>query len=181
MAEAAQARGGSKGNWARMAVAYLAILAVDVWLLAVLLDVQMARGLWEALAAGTRVFTGYGLRLIAVLAVAFVPALVLTMELVARTPPPSALGRALAGAVAWSAWSAMAAFSGASATGLVFFQTSVFVGLGVLALCGAVFAVLAFDRTTRPPGRGPIVIALVIVALVVAGAFLTRGMWGGPT
>jgi hypothetical protein len=166
---------------ARILAAYLAIIALDVWLLAVLLDAQMGRGIGEALAAGTRTYIGYGLRLVALLAVAFVPALVLTMELVARTPPPSALGRALAGAVAWSAWGAMAAFSGASLTGLVFFQASVFAGLGVLALSGGILAALAFDRNTRPPGRGLIAVALAIVAVVVVGGFLTRGLWGGPT
>lgn len=164
----------------RLVGTYLAVVAVDVWLLFVLLDAQMDRGIVPDVVSGTRRFISSAVVAVPVVAAGLIPALVLSMELAARTPPPSRAGRALAGALAWFAWSAILVLAGSSLSGLIFFQASVVAGLGVLGISGAAFAVLGLDRATRPPGRGLIVLALAVVGLIIAISLIAAGKWGSP-
>jgi hypothetical protein len=175
---ASDARPASRPN--RSLGIYLAILAVDLWLVFVLTELQMDRSVGEAIASSARLMSPMAIVLLALVAIGFVPALVLSMELVARRPPPSPLGRALAGAIAWGAWSAIVLLGPTSLSGLVLFEMSVFAGFALFAFSGALHALLALDSETPPPSRTLIGLALITATLVIVGSLLTRGMWGGP-
>lgn len=164
----------------RSLITYLAVIAVDVWLVLVLMDLQMDRTIGQAIASSARALSPSGLVVVVLVAIGFVPGLVLSMELAARRPPPSLLGRMLGGAIAWGAWSAIVALSATSLSGLVLFEMSIFAGFLLFALSGAVFGWLGLDREARPPGRAVISLALIAATIVIIGSFLTRGLWGGP-
>jgi hypothetical protein len=164
----------------RSLITYLAIVVVDLWLVLVLMDLQMDRTIGQAIASSARAISPIGLVVVALVAIGFVPALVLSMELAARRPPTSRLGRALAGAIAWGAWSAIVVISATSLSGLVLFEMSVFAGFVLFAMSGAVFGWLGLDSEAQPPGRAVINLALIAATIVIIGSFLTRGLWGGP-
>jgi hypothetical protein len=168
---------------ARPLVVYLTIIALDVWFLFILLDIGMNRGVSSAAISGTAAFDAYGKVWVPLLALAYLPAVVLSLALIVRTPPPAyRLERALAGGVAWGAWSAIILASAVALGGPVLFKASVLVGLLAMTISGALFGALGPAADTRPPRRALVYLGLAIVVVIVVGSILAAGsFWGGPT
>jgi hypothetical protein len=165
----------------RSAFTYLAIIAIDVWCLFVLLDIQMDRGFSEAFKSGTTAFLAYGLRLVPLVALGYLPTVVLSIELVARTPPgPSRSERALAGATAWGGWSAILVVCGSVLSGLVLFPSSVLIGWPVLTISGAAFATMGLADDTKRSRRLLVALALIVATLLIVGSLVAAGHWGEP-
>ena len=154
---------------ARPALAYVLVIAADAAVFVTRRDsgidgrVSLESGLW----------------VLALLAVASIPAMVVTMELAHRSGRGSRIARSILGAAAWAGWCLVVAGVVASLSSVVLLPgklTGVLVAAGV---SGAAFGLLGLGPESPSPGRFLIASALAVTALVVIGSFLMAGHWGG--
>jgi hypothetical protein len=113
------------------------------------------------------------------LGITLLPAAALALNLVGRDSRRSPIRRALLGAVSWFAWYLVLGVAVFVARTIGLWPEGFVALLGLVAIAGAVFAVLA--PADRPPARVTSVAALLVAAGLITGCFITAGWWGGPT
>ena len=117
----------------------------------------------------------------AMLGLFLLPAATLTIHVVARLGTTPAVVRAIVGMVSWVGWYLVVAAVVVAAGTIGLWPEGFGFLLVLLAVAGAVFAVLGMSASPDPAGRIVTVLAGVIGSLIIAGSLVTVGWWGGPT
>ena len=157
---------------ARAFVAYLAILAVDSWLVSA---GRLGRNDTDVIGVAVT----YAFPLLGILVVAAAPGAVAGLDLAVRYAQTRVAGAAING-LAWLAWGILVVIVGTGGTfNLVSGVAAVF--YVAAATSGSLFGAAAFDVSSPiQPGRRLAAAAWTIVALIGIGAWLARGWWIGP-
>lgn len=166
----------------RPVVAYLAVIAIDGWLVFARDAYPLYDDLIAAAARGASDVVRFAIPFLPILAVAALPAFVAALELGARFGQGSRLRWTVIAAGTWLAWAVILVQAVLSAgTFFVYpeFQAPLY---AVMAGSGGVVGALAFggrDVAVRP-GRVLLALGGLIAATMLIGAFVTLGWWGGP-
>jgi hypothetical protein len=117
----------------------------------------------------------------AILALFLLPAATLTIHAVARLGTGPAVVRAFVGMVSWAGWYLVLAAVVVIAGTIGLWPEGFGTLLVILAVAGAVFAVLGVSASADPPRRIVTVVAAAIGMVIIAGCFVTVAWWGRAT
>jgi hypothetical protein len=106
------------------------------------------------------------------------PAAIVTIHIVARVGATPWVGRALLGMVSWIGWYLFVAAMVVMAGTIGIWPEGFGFILVLLAVAGAVFAVLGLSSHQATPRPIVTILAAVIGSLIIAGCFVTVGWWG---
>ena len=129
-------------------------------------------------AVGTLLTRGLTLGLL--LAVLLFPAAALSLHLAARAQTSSRIVRAVIGSAAWAGWYLLVAWFVLIAGTIGLWPEGFSVLLPIVAGAGGSFGALAWGGRPIRPSRGVSILGLAIGVLIIAGCFVTAGMWGRP-
>ena len=121
-----------------------------------------------------------GLTLGVLLAVLLFPAAAASLHLAARAGTSSRVVRAVIGAAAWAGWNLLVAGFVLIAGTIGLWPEGFSVLLPLVAGAGGAYGALAWGGRPIRPSRGVSILGLAIGVLIIAGCFVTAGLWGRP-
>lgn len=166
------------GGLARPILAYVGIVFAGAWVRYGIDDFTQQGDLIRAPFVAAATVLGAGPGPLATLVALFIPATVLTVELVGRLDFRSRTARSFIGAASWAGWGVFLAVSLSALSRVVLLPDLLAAHLALFAAGGAGFTLLDPDGARRRAGRVLIVLAVAVAMLVVLGSIVMAGRWG---